>query len=241
MLTVCSPQCDARAIQKLAQSTSSKLLLHSPGLAELAASVAPWCGHSPLPAHEDDADFPYDWWPTPSFIDSSTVAYIHHTSGTTSGLPSPIPQKHAAATAHLPCLPPQPAISTLTMTPLYHGGVADLMRSMMSSSMIWLFPPTAAITAGNILCAVKAANQRLPGCPVKLFTSVPYIQKMCLEDPACLAALGKMDIVGYGGAPLPDHVGDALVGNGVNLVSRFGSTECGCKSDPLHINSADTH
>ncbi|KAF8244722.1 hypothetical protein K440DRAFT_663249 [Wilcoxina mikolae CBS 423.85] len=36
-----------------------------------------------------------------------------------------------------------------------------------------------------------------------------------------------MDIVGYGGAQLPETVGNALVNNGINLVSRFGSTECG--------------
>lgn len=39
--------------------------------------------------------------------------------------------------------------------------------------------------------------------------------------------LQEMDIVGVGGAALPPDVGDSLVGNGINLVSRFGSAECG--------------
>lgn len=52
---------------------------------------------------------------------------------------------------------------------------------------------------------------------------------MCLENKECLRALRDMDIVGYGGAQLPEAVGNALVANGVNLVSRFGSTECGCE------------
>ncbi|CAD0032176.1 unnamed protein product [Aureobasidium pullulans] len=36
-----------------------------------------------------------------------------------------------------------------------------------------------------------------------------------------------MDIVGVGGAALPDEVGDRMVGKGINLISRFGSAECG--------------
>ncbi len=36
-----------------------------------------------------------------------------------------------------------------------------------------------------------------------------------------------MDLVGVGGAALPSAVGNELVRKGVNLVSRFGSSECG--------------
>jgi hypothetical protein len=95
--------------------------------------------------------------------------------------------------------------------------------------MIWLFPSSIPITSQNIVHAILTADKVLPGSPVRLFTGVPYIQKICLEDAECLQALKKMDIVGYGGAQLPETIGSALVENGVNLVSRFGSTECGCE------------
>jgi hypothetical protein len=36
-----------------------------------------------------------------------------------------------------------------------------------------------------------------------------------------------MDIVGVGGAALPAEIGDRMVKAGVNLISRFGSAECG--------------
>jgi len=39
--------------------------------------------------------------------------------------------------------------------------------------------------------------------------------------------LQKMDIVGVGGAALPESVGNSLSSMGVNLISRFGSAECG--------------
>lgn len=103
-----------------------------------------------------------------------------------------------------------------------------MMRSLMSRSMIWFFPPTVPVTAENIVRATRAGNKALPGAPVKLFTGVPYIQKMCAESPECVRVLGEMDMVGVGGAKLPEEVGDFLVKSGVNLVSRFGSTECGC-------------
>lgn len=97
--------------------------------------------------------------------------------------------------------------------------------------MIWFFPPSVPITAQNIVHAISVANELLPGSPVKLFTGVPYIQKICLENGESLRALRNMDMVGYGGAQLPESVGNALVNCGVKLVSRFGSTECGCKSN----------
>lgn len=42
-----------------------------------------------------------------------------------------------------------------------------------------------------------------------------------------LKLLQGMDIVGVGGAALPFEVGNMLVEKGVNLISRFGSAECG--------------
>ncbi|KAI4177705.1 MAG: hypothetical protein LQ343_000168 [Gyalolechia ehrenbergii] len=42
-----------------------------------------------------------------------------------------------------------------------------------------------------------------------------------------LRMLQEMHVVGVGGAALPQDVGDLLVSKGVNLISRFGSAECG--------------
>lgn len=46
-------------------------------------------------------------------------------------------------------------------------------------------------------------------------------------DENGLERLKRVDIVGVGGAALPVEVGDRLVRNNVNLISRFGSAECG--------------
>jgi len=163
-------------------------------------------------------------------VDTNAVAYLHHTSGTSSGLPKPIPQPHRAAVCVLPHLPPkdsEPAKATFTTTPLYHGGIADLFRAWTSDAPIYLFPgKEVPITATNIIrCLDAAAQSEDP--PVKYFSSVPYVLQMLEADSRGLQYLQRMDIVGVGGAALPPEVGDRMVKKGVNLVSRFGSAECG--------------
>ena len=50
---------------------------------------------------------------------------------------------------------------------------------------------------------------------------------MMAAEEEGLKVLKETDIVGVGGAALPQNVGDDLVEQGVNIVSRFGSAECG--------------
>ncbi|KAF2854544.1 acetyl-CoA synthetase-like protein [Plenodomus tracheiphilus IPT5] len=167
----------------------------------------------------------------PPHVDEAATAYLHHTSGTSSGLPKPIPQSHAGAIGVLPTLPKIPATASFTTTPLYHGGIADLFRCWTSNAMIWLFPSKdVPITARNICMCLKVAGvySGTEGLPeVKYFSSVPYILQMMDADDTGLKLLQRMDIVGVGGAALPAEVGDRLVQKGVNLISRFGSAECG--------------
>ncbi len=163
--------------------------------------------------------------------EETDIAYIFHTSGTSTGLPKPIPQTHHAGIGVLPCLDGKEA-ATFTTTPLYHGGIADCFRAWTSNAMIWLFPGAdAPITSKNVLKCLSIAeklSQHNSGIPmVKYFSSVPYILKMLSEDHDGLLSLQKMNLVGVGGAALPPAVGDQLVSECVNLVSRFGSAECG--------------
>ena len=185
-----------------------------------------------LPTIEDrkaitkpDAHFPI--WPT----SESDVAYLHHTSGTSSGLPKPIPQTHRAAIGVLPTLSSGSATATFTTTPLYHGGVADCFRAWTSGAMIWLFPGAdLPITASNICrsldCAANSAKTHQTP-EVKYFSSVPYVLQMLAAEDEGLCELRQMELVGVGGAALPQDAGNNLVQKGINLVSRFGSAECG--------------
>ena len=170
---------------------------------------------------------PVPIWP----VSESDVAYLHHTSGTSTGLPKPIPQTHRAAVGVLPAFNSGYDNATFTTTPLYHAGVADCFRAWTSGAMIWLFPGAdVPITASNVLksleCAQRSAEtHQTPR--VKYFSSVPYVLQMLAAEESGLRILRQMDLVGVGGAALPQDAGDDLVQKGVKLVSRFGSAECG--------------
>lgn len=164
-------------------------------------------------------------------VSASSVGYLHHTSGTSTGLPKPIPQTHYAGLGVLPRFSDGSDKATFTTTPLYHGGVADTFRAWTGNAMIWLFPGKGVpITAKNIVSCLKVAeneHQSSKRPSVKYFASVPYVLQMMAADVKGLQCLKSMDIVGVGGAALPAEVGDDLVNKDVHLISRFGSAECG--------------
>lgn len=162
---------------------------------------------------------------------ATDTAFLFHTSGTSSGLPKPIPQTHNGAIGVLPRLPNGYEKATFTTTPLYHGGIADCFRAWTSGALIWLFPgKDKPITAANILkCLQSAKDAEIShqAAPIKYFSSVPYVLQMLSAESEGLKTLQEMHIVGVGGAALSPESGDLLVSKGVNLVSRFGSAECG--------------
>lgn len=162
---------------------------------------------------------------------SLDTAYIHHTSGTSSGLPKPIPQPHNAAVTALPSFKDGHTKATFTTTPLYHGGIADVFRSWTSGGLIWLYPgKEVPITGPNIVKALDAATHASKSGsvpPIAYISCVPYVLQLIEKEERGLEWLQKMDIVGIGGAALPEEVGNRIVESGVNLVSRFGSSECG--------------
>jgi len=231
-----APQCQPEAIAHLCHSCETKCLIYDPAHADLCRKTVsidgtiiaseiplPWEDLSKelLETPEVQFDFPRE--------DELHVAYLHHTSGTSSGLPKPIPQTHRAAVGVLPELDGSSS-ATFTTTPLYHGGIADCFRSWTSNALIWLFPGSIPITSKNILISLDTAKQLsqkhiLP--PVKYFSSVPYVLQMLAADTEGLDYLRAMDMVGVGGAALPDEIGDDFVEKGVPLLSRFGSAECG--------------
>jgi acyl-coenzyme A synthetase/AMP-(fatty) acid ligase len=104
--------------------------------------------------------------------------------------------------------------------------------------MLYLFPPEIPITRSNILESLAACNRYASvqstvlrhHSQVKYFSCVPYVLEILLEndhDGGSLELLKGLDILGVGGAPLSQDLGDILVEEGVRLVSRYGSAECG--------------
>ena len=239
-----SPQCQPEAISHLCNSCEASFLLYDKSFSSLAANSAsvskqnnknlvtaqlPWqddpAGISNI-ADNSSCKTTYTPFRT---LSENDIAYFHHTSGTSTGLPKPIPQTHQAGVGVLPCLDGT-QYATFTTTPLYHGGIADCFRAWASSGLIWLFPGAdRPITTSTILSSLMSASEASErGAPqVRYFSSVPYVLQMLTEDAKGIEKLRGMEIVGVGGAALPPSVGDSLVSQGVKLVSRFGSAECG--------------
>lgn len=251
-----APQCQPAAILHLYKSCKASSFFYDMAHAERAQQTLSLAkeenaiGFDPhlLPLQEgEDVYEVISETVEPSFttpdLDDMAVAYLHHTSGTSSGLPKPIPQSHRAGLGVLPHLPSIPIKASFTTTPLYHGGIADLFRAWSSNALIWLFPgKDVPITARNICKSLEqaASYSSKEGLPeVKYFSSVPYVLQMMESDEQGLALLLKMDIVGVGGAALPTEVGDRLAKSGVNLISRFGSAECGFVMSSYRDFSAD--
>lgn len=246
----CSPQCKPSAIAHLCKDCDVSVLFYDEIYQRLAkesaeiASISPALNSICLQADENtrlestdprpDEKIHASWYFP---VTENDIAYLHHTSGTSTGLPKPIAQTHRAAVGVLPTLPASDG-ATFTTTPLYHGGVADCFRAWTSGALIWLFPgKQVPITTSTVLCSLNCA-QRL-STPVKYFCCVPYILQMVAADEVGLNALRGMELVGVGGAALPANVGDALVQKGVRLLSRFGSAECGFLMSSHRDYSAD--
>ncbi|KAI2606651.1 acetyl-CoA synthetase-like protein [Hypoxylon sp. NC1633] len=223
-----APQLEAREIQHLCEVSDMKIILvdntRRNGVIGLSESI----GIVKIPLYRDpykQVNGPHD-----EFLFSNEepdIAYIQHTSGTSSGLPKPIAQHQWGAVGCLPSFPHRSQPATFSTTPLYHGGLADCFRSWTSGASIWFFPEgIVPITATNVLGSLGYALSR-GSTPVKYFSSVPYVLQLLAESPEGIYILQSMDLVGVGGASLASSTGETLVKHGVNLASRFGSTECG--------------
>ncbi|KAL7419511.1 hypothetical protein Q5752_005422 [Cryptotrichosporon argae] len=249
-----APQYSPSAIAGLLQSTASSTLVYHRKYAALAEDARTLQQTTTI-------ELPTAAPPTPSssFLpspaDPSSVSHVFHTSGT-SGNPKPVPHKHDKSVCILPRRdlpsylgassaypPPEPA--AFTTTPLFHGGVSDLLRAWMARGMLYFYPTsTVPVTARHVVDAVAACQapaSPLPGLAldaaqraeridrfrVNAFLSVPYILTVLAEDDDATAMLATLDMVSTGGAPLDPAVGAGLVRRGVRLVSRLGSSECG--------------
>ncbi|KAK8038528.1 L-aminoadipate-semialdehyde dehydrogenase [Apiospora rasikravindrae] len=226
-----APQLEEKAIEHLCSTAGADTIFVDRMYHDKVEGLRETLRILDIPSYDSSvtsSDNPYQQVATCS--KTKDVAYLRHTSGTSSGLPKPIYQSHWGAVGILPRLPPtgkRPA--TFSTTPLYHGGLADCFRAWAAGAMIWFFPEgVAPVTGANVVKAVECARRQNTGTVnVGYFTSVPYVLQMLSESDEGIRLLRSMDLVGVGGAALPAAVGDGLVERDVKLVSRMGSAECG--------------
>lgn len=223
-----APQLDLSSIRHLCTSCHVQLVLcDEQQLEKLRNLNEPMFTARGIQSLGYSSSISHDFTLTTVNRDPSDIAYLFHTSGTSSGRPKPIPQSHYGAVGVLPRLPAGRENATFSTTPLYHGGISDCLRAWSSGAMIWLFPEgQLPITALNVQKCLDFADKHA-SARIAYFTSVPYILQALAEDPTCLLRLQTMDQVGVGGAAMLELTGNKLVDSGMRLVSRYGSAECG--------------
>ena len=97
-------------------------------------------------------------------------------------------------------------------------------------SLIWLYPGEVPITARSLEECIEGAQHAYADtkAPRLIYLScVPMVLVQLAESPAGLRIMKAMDMVGVGGAAMPQALGNDLVQQGIKLLSRFGATECG--------------
>lgn len=146
-------------------------------------------------------------------IESRKIAWIIHSSGST-GLPKPIYQTHSAALNNYSSNLNMRGFITL---PLYHAhGLSSVFRALHSRKQIYMYNASLPLTQQHLINIMRLYS-------FDIFYGVPYALKVLADTSEGINALSKLEVVMFGGSALGDALGDKLVGNGVNLISHYGT------------------
>jgi acyl-CoA synthetase (AMP-forming)/AMP-acid ligase II len=109
----------------------------------------------------------------------------------------------------------------LVTVPLFHTfGLYTFLHGLQAGVSTSFYNADLPITGPNAIAALKATNSQV------LYT-VPYVLKLIAEAEGGVDALTGLQEIIYGGAPVPQDLGDMLVGAGVKLSNYYGMTEAG--------------
>lgn len=101
--------------------------------------------------------------------------------------------------------------------PLFHNhGICNFFRALWSLKPIYLYNADLPLTQDYLVRIMRTHK-------LEIFYGVPYALKLCSESEEGIRELRELKVVMYGGSACPDELGNALVDNGVNLVSHYGA------------------
>ncbi|TIB02509.1 hypothetical protein E3P96_02139 [Wallemia ichthyophaga] len=156
-------------------------------------------------------------------------ALIIHSSGSTN-FPKPVRQthRHVMQWGRVPYYGSSDVCSRIMFAgclPTFHamGVIFQIAIPLTTGMQVGCFqvlsPPTFP-TAANILRGVRDLHANLVIAPASVIADWS-------GDGEAVETLRNLDAVMFGGSPLSEDVGDALVRQGVKLSNQYGSTECG--------------
>jgi hypothetical protein len=90
----------------------------------------------------------------------------------------------------------------------------SLFREIITSQPIYFYNASLPLTKDSLI-------QILGSHEFELFSAVPYALKVLSESTKGIELLKRCKMVTFAGSPCLDTLGDMLVDNGINLVSRY--------------------
>ncbi|KAJ7055851.1 putative aminoadipate reductase [Mycena amicta] len=174
-------------------------------------------------------------YPTGKKASLNDAAFYLHSSGST-GLPKAIPISHRYVTsvasedifAQFLQLTPRLAVGAL---PCFHamGVFTQLMSPIFVGMTACIYPPVSTEeeyrVPGN--ATAESALENAKKARANGIMTVPAFLQEWAQKEDDVEYLKSLNLVAFGGGPLPTSVGDFLVGQGVNIGLIYGGTEFG--------------
>ncbi|KAJ5884393.1 hypothetical protein N7504_011965 [Penicillium tannophilum] len=159
------------------------------------------------------------------------IALILHSSGST-GDPKPLFLTHRALMTH----PLKgPGLTSFNSLPWYHlHGISTVLQAMWMRKTAFMWNAALPLTADSVVSALQEAKP-------EYVAAVPYMLQILIDNPFGVEALRNCKLVGYGGAPCPDELGDRLVREGVPFGGSFGLTEAGLVAESFSRPKGDPY
>ncbi|KAJ7715960.1 acetyl-CoA synthetase-like protein [Mycena metata] len=194
----------------------------------LLGQIYPHLGHETT----EDPFVPYPGPKMRTALDE--VAMYVHSSGST-GFPKSIPATHTTLIqfaamelcAQTIELSPRHAVGAL---PAFHayGMMVQLCSPILAGGTACIYPPASTATE-YVIPPSSTPQNALENAKRTKATGVSVVPAFLVEwqSPEDVAYLKTLNLVMYGGGPLPPRVGDHLFSQGVNVVPGYGGSEFG--------------
>ncbi|KAF8215639.1 hypothetical protein K438DRAFT_1926187 [Mycena galopus ATCC 62051] len=182
--------------------------------------------------HETN-EHPFKPYPSGTARIDDLALYLH-SSGST-GLPKCIPQTHRSIiqVVALGVMPEIPELSSrqavATLPPAHMFGLScQLLCPMLSNATVCIFPPTSTRTK-YVMPPIPSSRAAIENAKRTNATAIFTVPSMIMDwqSPEDVAYLKTLNMVVYGGGPLPYQVGDFLFKQGIRIIPVYGGSEFG--------------
>ncbi|KAF8215633.1 hypothetical protein K438DRAFT_1799007 [Mycena galopus ATCC 62051] len=182
--------------------------------------------------HETN-EHPFKPYPSGTARMDDLALYLH-SSGST-GLPKCIPQTHRsiiqlAALGALPQIPELSSRQEVAILPPAHmfGFECQLLSPMLNNATVCIFPPASTRTE-YVMPPVPSSRAAIENSKRTNATAIFAVPSMIVDwqSPEDVAYLKTLNMVVYGGGPLPYEVGDFLFQQGIRIIPVYGGSEFG--------------